>query len=353
MKMHPGELAMAREYASSHDFQHLDGQQIRQVMVRGRELHQWFRSHPRLHAAISFSVIAGIFALDWVVWIGLVRRFLAGFPGTWATVVAAICLGTAHSLHIYWLSIYSLHEGAAHNLIFPGKSRASGVARFLSTNMCRLAATDPEHYSKCHMAHHAKFGSEEDYEFLNFIFPRRFWLSLLPFACFFNYTDFFVHRPLRYTRSRMTSAIISALYNGLYLFVLYRLFGLLFVVIVGLLTPHVGFYLDRMRQFTEHNLMPLKNNSGARSLGVGFWGLLIGGGPWGQPCHLAHHLVASVPWYQQIILHRHIVRLLTREQREQFLLKPVVGFPTLLWSVLRESERFSRANAMGVPIGDR
>jgi hypothetical protein len=83
--------------------------------------------------------------------------------------------------------------------------------------------------------------------------------------------------------------------------------------------------------------MPLENNSGARSLGVGFWGLLVGAGPWGQPCHLAHHMVASVPWYQQIILHRHIVGLLTVTQRKQLLLKPIVGFPALLWAS-RESQ---------------
>ena len=90
----------------------------------------------------------------------------------------------------------------------------------------------------------------------------------------------------------------------------------------------------------------------ARSLGVGFWGLLVGGGPWGQPCHLAHHMVASIPWYQQIILHRYIVGLLTETQRKQFLLKPIVGFPALLWGILRESNRFSRACAARVLPGD-
>jgi len=345
MKVHPGELAMAREYSNSHDFEHLNPEQIHQVMVCGRELHKWFRAHTRLHAAISLCVIGSIFAVDWLVWIALARWFVAAVPGTWALLLAALCVGTAHSLHIYWLSIYSLHEGAAHNLIFPGKGRLSRAASFLSTNMCRLAAADPGHYSEAHMAHHAKFGTEDDSEFLNFVFPRRLWFSFLPLAGFFNYTDFFVHRASTYTRSRITSACVAALYNGLYLVMLYHFFGLLFTVIVALLMPHIGFYLDRMRQFTEHNLMPLENNSGARSLGVGFWGLLVGGGPWGQPCHLAHHMVASIPWYQQIMLHRYIVGLLSDTQRKQFLLRPIVGFPALLWGILRESSHFSRAAA--------
>jgi fatty acid desaturase len=165
---------------------------------------------------------------------------------------------------------------------------------------------------------------------------------LLPLASFFNFSDFYVHRSPSFTRSTALSLVISATYTLGYLTVLYRLFGILFPIIVFLLLPHVGFCLDRLRQYTEHNLMPLESSSGARSLGIGFWGLLIGGGPWGQPCHMAHHMVPSIPWYQQILLHRFIVRLLTPEQRKQFLLPPVLGFPMLLWSIIRDANRLAR-----------
>jgi fatty acid desaturase len=158
---------------------------------------------------------------------------------------------------------------------------------------------------------------------------------------FLNYSDFVIHRPLEYTRSRLISGIAALAYNGVYAFFLYRLFGLAFTVSVLLVLPHVGFYADRLRQFTEHNLMPLENKSGARSLGIGFWGLLIGGGPWGQPCHLEHHLVPSIPWYQQIILHRYLVRLMSERQRRQFLLRPFVGYPRLFWPVVTNANRFS------------
>ena len=59
------------------------------------------------------------------------------------------------------------------------------------------------------MAHHAKFGTEQDSEFLNFVRPRRFWRTLLPLASFFNYSDFVAHRPLHYTRGRVISALIG------------------------------------------------------------------------------------------------------------------------------------------------
>ena len=85
---------------------------------------------------------------------------------------------------------------------------------------------------------------------------------------------------------------------------------------------------------------------------MAFGGCWLAAVPWGQPCHLAHHMVASIPWYQQIILHRHIVGLLTETQRKQFLLKPIVGFPALLWGILRESNQFTRASAARVLAGD-
>jgi fatty acid desaturase len=257
-------------------------------------------------------------------------------------VVAAIISGSLHSWFIYSVGIYSLHEGAAHKLIFPSKGRLSQAAQFLAANLCRLSATDPDYYAACHMAHHAKFGTEQDSEFLNFVRPRRFWLTLLPLASFVNYSDFVAHRPLHYTRGRVISALIGVLYNGIYAYLIFRRFGGLFALIVLALTPHLGFYMDRMRQFTEHNLMPLENKSGTRSFGAGFFALLIGGGPWGQPCHMAHHLVASIPWYQQIALHRFIVNLLTEKQKQQFLLPPGLGFPRLLWRVVREANAFSR-----------
>ena len=343
MRVHLDELELARSYTESHGFESLSSEQVRLIMNRGRELHRWFKSHPAIHALISAGVICFIFAMDFFVLIRLPRFIISSSQPSAATVIfAAVVAGAAHSWLMYSLTIYSLHEGAAHNIIFPGAGPFSRGASFLATNMCRVASGEPTYYAVCHMAHHAKFGTEKDSEFLNFVLPARFWRMLLPLGTFLNHSDFVIHRPLAYTRGRLISGVTAILYNGLYVYFVYRLFGPLFTIVMLLMLPHVGFYTDRLRQFTEHNLMPLDNKSGARSFGVGFWGLLIGGGPWGQPCHLAHHLVASIPWYQQIILHRYFVGLLTEQQREQFLLKPLTGYPLLLWRVVREANLFSK-----------
>jgi fatty acid desaturase len=261
-------------------------------------------------------------------------------------VFAALIVGALHSWLAYSLTIFSLHEGAAHNLIFPGTGRFNRAAGFLARNMCRLASAEPHDYADCHMAHHSRFGTEHDSEFLNFVRFRRLWLILLPYGAFINFSDFVIHRPLLYTRQRLLSTLVGAIYNGVYAWLTYRTMGPLFTIVAFVIVmPHVGFWTDRVRQFTEHNLMPLDNKSGARSFGVGVWGLLIGGGPWGQPCHLAHHLVPSIPWYQQLLLHRYLVSLLTGQQRAQFLVRPIIGYPLLVWRIVRDLNRFVRRRA--------
>jgi hypothetical protein len=342
MKIHLDELGMARAYAQEHAFEDLSTEQVRLILNRGRELYKWFRAHPRVHALINALVIGWVLGTDWLVLLQLPHWILALNAGGGWVVAAAVITGALHSWLLYSLAIFTLHEGAAHKLIFPGNGRISRVAQFLAVNLCRLSAAEPNYYAACHMAHHAKFGTEQDSEFLNFVQPRRFWRMLLPLGTFLNYSDFVIHRPLNYTRGRAISGLVAVLYNGTYAYLLFRRFGGLFTFVVLLLLPHVGFYLDRLRQFTEHNLMPLENKSGTRSFGAGFSGLVVGGGPWGQPCHMAHHLVASIPWYQQIALHRFMVGLLTEKQRQQFLLPPGLGFPRLLWRVVRDANAFSR-----------
>lgn len=351
MKLHPQELALARARASRQDFEPLTPDQIHHVMERGRALYKWFKAHPGTHNLINGLVVLSILALDGWVLLGLPRVFLTVREENpvLSILLAGAVVGSVHSWLVYSLSVFSLHEGAAHDAIFVGTGRFRSVGRLLGRSLCRITGSEPNQYAQCHMAHHAKFGTEEDSEFLNFVLPRRYWLTFLPYAIFINFTDFLAHRPLTYTRDRLISAGVGVLYNGFYGVWMYRSFGAAFTLLTLLVfLPHVGFYIDRMRQFTEHNLMPLDNRNGARSFGIGFWGLLVGGGPWGQPCHQVHHMVASIPWYQQIVLHRDFKRLLSPRQREQFLITPVIGFPRLLWRIVRDANQFVRDQGHGV-----
>ena len=344
MKMHAEELALARAYNDAAAFEGLTDEQMQQIMARGRTLFHWFKAHRRLHYVISTVTLVTIFALDFWLLVKLPAWLLAGgaSESTTRVALAAFLCGGLHSWLMYSLSVYSMHEGAAHKIIFPPEGPVTRVLHKISANLCRIAASEPNQYSTRHMIHHSKFGTEHDAEFLNFVKPRRYWPTFLPLAFDINYTDFIVHRPLEWTRDRLLSAPWAIPYHGLYAWYAWTHFGLLFTVVAfAIALPHVGFVIDRLRQFTEHNLMPLDNKNGSRSFGVGFWGIVVGGGPWGSPCHWEHHLVPSLPWYQQLVLHRYVIGLLTPQQRKQFLIEPVIGFPKLWWRLVRDSNRFA------------
>jgi hypothetical protein len=337
------ELALAHEYARSMAAEALTRDQMKLIMDRGRELFHWHKEHLAIHYALNLAVCAVLLLGDSFILLRLPAWLLAegSTHSFWRVVAASLVCGGLHSYLIYSMGVFSMHEGAAHGMVFPGTHPAARVLNWIASNLCRIAGAEPRYYADHHMSHHSKFGTEGDGEFLNFVRPRRYWLTLLPFAAILNYTDFVAHRPPRYTPSRIASAMVAVTYHLIYGRVMTERFGGLFALMSFVLfLPHVGFFLDRLRQFTEHNLMPLENKDGSRSFGVGFWGMLIGGGPWGSPCHWEHHLVASLPWYQQIRLHFYLKGLLTDAQRKQFLLQPVVGYPKLLVRLLTEPERF-------------
>jgi hypothetical protein len=339
MIVHDEELALARAYQQVHEFEDLTEGQLRAILTRGRELFHWFKAHPATHNAINLCALALIFVLDYLTLMKLPGLFMTpGQPASLGAIVAASALaGSLHSYLLYSLGVFSLHEGAAHRILIVGQGRLARRAQAIGAHLCRIAAAEPEYYATRHMVHHAKFGTPDDAEFLNCVLPKRYFLTFLPLAAFINFSDFIIHRPPTYTRSRILSAIIATTYNGVYAFILWNIYGPVFTLLtMFVFLPHVGFYLDRVRQFTEHNLMPLDNQNGSRSFGTGFWGLLVGGGPWGSPCHWEHHLVPSLPWYQQLALHRFVVRQLTPRQRRQFLITPVIGFPRLWWRLIRE-----------------
>jgi hypothetical protein len=351
--LHREELDLARAYTGHGSFEGLTAAQLQQIRDRARTLHHWFRTHPLTHSTISLSVLVFLFAADYWVLLHMPRLFLdAGQPATIPMILlAGVVAGSVHSYLMYSLAFFTMHDGYAHKVLFPMQTRLGRAAHIVGSNLCRVASAEPQYFSKYHLPHHQKFGTEEDGEFLNFVLPRRYWLSLLPLAAITNFNDFVIHRPPTYTRSRVVSAVLALSYLGVYAYLIYRAFGGLMAIVVIALAPHVGFYLDRLRQFTEHNLMPLENENGARSLGLGFWGMLLGGGPWGSPCHLEHHLAVGLPWYGQLLLHLHLRTLLTPRQRKQFLLQPVIGWPKLLWQIIRTSYAFRRSAAVGSTAG--
>jgi hypothetical protein len=125
-----------------------------------------------------------------------------------------------------------------------------------------------------------------------------------------------IHRPPTYTRSRLISIALSLLYHGTYAYLALRMFGPVFTLLTMLvLVPHLGFYPDRLRQFTES--MGAAVSSGAPSctcdsvVSAGCDALLFEGP------------VEQAP-------------------ASAVLNSPLVGFPRLLWRVVHDANAFAR-----------
>lgn len=331
MIFHPEEYRCATEYWQNKPFPNITPEQKTLINQRGKDLIKFHLEHPGLHHFISCMVFVIIFSLDW--WVLL---YLGGYIRSW--VLSGIAVGLAHAIVMYSLTVFSLHEGAAHKLIVLRRGAISRFISFLANNASRITLTENDYYAKNHLSHHANFTTPKDDEFLNFVFARRFYSALIPFALVFNFSDFKTYSGMKYTPSRILALVLTFGYHFIFALVMLQKYnwGMIFIALV-LVFPNVSFWLDRVRQNTEHNLMPLSTVDGARDLGVDFWGILIGGGPWGQPCHWSHHLYPGIPWYQQLRLHAYIATILTPEQKKFFFIDPVIGFPKKVALILKHT----------------
>ena len=138
----------------------------------------------------------------------------------------------------------------------------------------------------------------------------------MPGAGFLGFNDYKIHVGDKGSLSLLISLFVGLIYHGALIFIAAENHGWIFSILSGLVVaPWLGFSLDRLRESTEHLHTKSDVLPEARELGNNVWSYLIGGGPWGQPCHLSHHLAPGLPWYQQLRLSKHIERVLSAEQR--------------------------------------
>ncbi|MCY0997029.1 fatty acid desaturase [Myxococcus sp. MISCRS1] len=334
MNLHPEDLRLAAAHArlASGDFPALTDAQLEAIRGRARDSLVWFRAHPVLHDTVNVLLLLALFAADLLSLTALPFVLPGALSTAGGIVLAGVVAGVVHGFLVCGIVTLSVHEGAAHDLLIVGRGRVGRGLRVLANNACRLFLADPVHYAEAHASHHRSLGTADDGSFTHHVRLRRLLVSLLPLAPMLSHSDYFPWRPQEHTRSRRLSVLLTNGYLGLCAALATWLHGWLFTgVALFLVGSWLSFVLDRVRESTEHLFMPLDRANGTRELGLGLWGLLLGGGPWGQPCHLSHHLAPALPWYQQLRLHFFLRRVLTPEQRRHFFLRPVIGLPVLLW----------------------
>jgi hypothetical protein len=329
MIFHPEEYEKAKDYWKERSFPGIRPEQYSAITEEGKDLLRFHLAHPALHHLISLSVFLLLFGLDAWALLYLGRLFPTDLS-------RGLMIGLTHGVLMYQLAIYTLHEGAAHKLIVLRRGSLSRFFSMVVNNLNRVSLSETDYYARNHLSHHAHFTTSQDDEFLNFVSSPRLLAAFLPYASVFNFTDFKAHSDVKYTPSRMLAFFLTILYNGGFALLMHQYYSWTVIFIsLALVFPNLAFWLDRLRQYTEHNLMPLNVLDGTRDLGTGFWGMLIGGGPWGQPCHWSHHLYPGLPWYNQLRLHFFVKKVLIPEQRREFLLKPVIGYPLKLLQIIK------------------
>jgi hypothetical protein len=152
------ELTLAREYARSTTLEALTRDQMKLILDRGRELYHWYRQHQAVHYALNLAVIVVLLGGDFLILLELPRLLLAD-SSFGAVLAASLVCGSLHSYLLYSLGSFSMHEGAAHGIVFPGSHPVSRAFNWVAGNLCRIAGSEPRYYSEHHMSHHAKFGN--------------------------------------------------------------------------------------------------------------------------------------------------------------------------------------------------
>lgn len=359
MRIYPEELEGEKKYWSdpSHprsEFPYLTPDQIEIINSKARGYEKWMMKHLRLHNLIG--IVTMLYLLDMQLYaLTTVASFLRSVFHYDFIVITLV--STVYGFFVYGFVVYTMHEGAGHNSIVrshssmhPLEQKFWNLISSLVRNACRLFFADPDHYFSAHPSHHRYLGTEKDGAYTNFVYPKRFFTSLIPLAGSLPFNDYKIHDGDVWTKSKVKSTLIGLFYSML-LIGLTGIIGMIsnalslgqaaFVVLLS--GGWIGFVLDRLRETSEHNLMPDNDYySGTRNLGPGFWGLLVGGGPWGQPCHLSHHLAPNLPWYFQIRMYFDLRDILTPEQKEVFLVKPYLGYPRLFRKLIRDNIRYSK-----------
>lgn len=270
------------------------------------------RNYGKENPGIHILMQAFPFLFLGVVWIFLIF-ILPQLISNKALLVAT--LGVLHGFIGYQWVVYGMHEGAGHGLFRNRNSKIQKILNRLAFHSCRLLMADPEFYKKAHVTHHRYVGTLKDQAQTNYVHNSRVIISLLPGAGILFPNDYRIHKGDENTASLAISGLVGGLRLAGEIFLLTPYlewyWSLLALALIG---PWVGLGMDRVRESVEHHMMPAHNIYGSRELGVKPMALILGGGPWGQPCHFCHHLAQDINWYQQIWLHFEVKKVMNEEQ---------------------------------------
>lgn len=329
MKVYSSELENWSKFRAHEKTVPLTTEQLRLIDQKSKFLLKQTLANPTLHNILGVLLILILILID-------IYSFT--IQGT----IGLVLMTLVHGFILYSLTIYTMHEGAGHKRIILGNPTLA----FLVNNVSRLYFADPAHYQLCHPSHHQQLGTKDDQAFTHMVDPTRILKSFLPGAGLFEFNDYKIHSGDIWTASKIITLIIGLSYSGVLFWVAknHQHNGLLiFMLLIG--APWISFTLDRLRESSEHLLLKSEDIPEAREIGNTFWGYLIGGGPWGQPCHLSHHIAPALPWYQQLRLSRELKQILGPDQRKHFFVEDgFFSYPKKFVQLMKVNSQFFKQN---------
>jgi hypothetical protein len=312
MKQYPLEQILLSRHLETLEVPSFTPEQLRAIQTEVKSLREFADRHPILSdLAALLPFIALLSAWTFLIFI------LPALVGSRALLFVLLFMG--HGFIGYSWVIYGIHEGAGHGLFRNRKNPLHRLLRFLAFHSSRLMMADPVHYSEQHKSHHRFTGTEADGSQTNFVLGGRVLRSLLPGAGILFPNDYRVHHGEGITVSLLLSGLVGGLRVAIEVHALRSRFSIPECLLLLLFfSPWIGLSLDRVRESLEHHLMPRSPITGTRELGLSPLALLITGGPWGQPCHLPHHLAPELGWIQQIALHFKLKNEILTEDQLRF-----------------------------------
>ncbi len=329
MKIYESELNALELCKKSSSAPILDTQQLNSINNYAQELVKQSYNNKSRHNSVTILIITSLIFLD---------LYIFTLQGTLGLIVMTIL----HGFIMYSLTIYTMHEGMGHQRLILGNNLVLRQMAILCNNISRLFFADPLFYKKVHPTHHNYLGTKEDKAFTNAVAPDRIWKSFLPLAAALPFCDYKIHSSDSWDLSKLFSFVLSLLYASIqFILAANNHSDVITLLVLFIFSPWIAFSLDRLRESGEHLLMVDGNLPATRDIGFNFWGVLIGGGFWGQPCHLSHHIAPALPWYQQIKLSRYLENVMTPIQfKYYFFPQTLLGYPKKLINLLIANNKF-------------
>lgn len=328
MKIYESELKALEFCKLNESAPALSTDQLQAINVYSQVLVKQAYKHKALHNLLTLLIIASLLIIDLYVF-------------TLQGMLGLVLMTLVHGFITYSLTIYTMHEGMGHQRLILGNNLGLRLLANICNNVSRLFFADPLFYKKVHPTHHQSLGTKDDKAFTNAVEPKRIWKSFLPLAAVLPFCDYKIHSSDAWDKSKALSLVISLLFGGIQLFLAIEHHSILSMVLILLVfSPWVAFCLDRLRESGEHLVMLDGSLPATRDIGLNFWGLLIGGGFWGQPCHLSHHIAPALPWYQQIRLSIYLQKILTPLQLDYYFFpQSILGYPKKLFQLLLKNKQ--------------